>query len=353
LIPETIEQPDSPNSDELCDALAAILARHRVPGLAIIALERRPSAYRSSFPLEEIQLALNNGSALDLIFKNLSRQSLHDTVRQAKPEFLDDPLREIETYQTLLAAHQPELGTARCFGAVTDSSIERYWLFLEKVPGDELYMIGEFSTWESTARWLAGMHQKFASQIANPASRSPHWLNHNADYYRTWMHRAQELCQQTPLSRPATVRRDIARIARQYDKVVERLTDLPVTFIHGEFYASNVLIERCDPGLRVCPIDWEMAAVGPGLVDLAALVSGRWTDGQRTAMALAYFEALTDENVVAPRRPESFLAALDDCRLHLAVQWLGWSNQWSPPSDHAQDWLVEALHLAEKVGCLS
>jgi thiamine kinase-like enzyme len=30
-------------------------------------------------------------------------------------------------------------------------------------------------------------------------------------------------------------------------------------------------------GWRVCPVDWEMAAVGPGLIDLAALTAGWWT----------------------------------------------------------------------------
>jgi hypothetical protein len=32
------------------------------------------------------------------------------------------------------------------------------------------------------------------------------------------------------------------------------------------------------------------------------------------------------------------------------VQWLGWSPDWSPPAEHAHDWLGEALHLADKLG---
>ena len=46
---------------------------------------------------------------------------------------------------------------------------------------------------------------------------------------------------------------------------------------------------------------------------------------------------------------ERFLSSLDYCRLHLAVQWLGWSPSWTPPPEHAQDWLNEALDLAEKL----
>jgi aminoglycoside phosphotransferase (APT) family kinase protein len=139
-----------------------------------------------------------------------------------------------------------------------------------------------------------------------------------------------------------------------YDRVVERLTALPVTFVHGEFYASNVLVhglaqEEEGEGLRVCPVDWEMAAVGPGLIDLAALTAGGWTADEREALALAYHAAFVPHENWPPA-PEAFLVALDYCRLHLAVQWLGWSPGWSPPPEHAQDWLDEALGLAEKLG---
>jgi hypothetical protein len=64
---------------------------------------------------------------------------------------------------------------------------------------------------------------------------------------------------------------------------------------------------------------------------------------------LAYHAALVPREDWPPA-PEAFLVALDHCRLHLAVQWLGWSPGWSPPPEHAQDWLGEALGLAEKLG---
>ena len=34
----------------------------------------------------------------------------------------------------------------------------------------------------------------------------------------------------------------------------------------------------------------------------------------------------------------------------LAVQRLGWSDSWSPPEEHAHDWLAEALRAAERLG---
>ena len=142
-------------------------------------------------------------------------------------------------------------------------------------------------------------------------------------------------------------RRGIEQLFGDYDRVIRHLVALPATFLHGEFYASNVLVHEKGEGLRVCPVDWEMAAVGPGLIDLAALTAGGWTADEREALALAYHAALVPGESWPPA---AFLTALDYCRLHLAVQWLGWSTGWSPPPEQAQDWLGEALGLAEKLG---
>ena len=99
--------------------------------------------------------------------------------------------------------------------------------------------------------------------------------------------------------------------------------------------------------LRICPVDWEMAALGPGLIDLAALVSGNWSSDQRNSLAGAYFEEfgrggrnLTDK----------FHEDLKYCQLHLAMQWLGWSQNWSPPVEHKRDWLQHAVALAKQIG---
>jgi hypothetical protein len=88
-----------------------------------------------------------------------------------------------------------------------------------------------------------------------------------------------------------------------------------------------------------------MAGVGPPLLDLAALVTG-WSDANGRRIALAYRDGMPAES-----RPdeETFLASLDACRLHLALQWLGWGPAWRAPAQHARDWLGEALDLADRV----
>lgn len=317
------------NTSDLWTILEPMLGR-------IVRLEHRPSAMRSSFALEEIDVDLADGRSLQILLKNAGKQGLLEGARQVKPSFLHNPLREIEVYRSLLAPLG--LGTAHCYGAVIDPEADRYWLFLERVPGRELYQVGEFADWQEVARWLARFHRGGAGEAVQPLWPAS-LLRYEAEYYRLWLRRAMAFW----AGREA--RAGLARLARGYERVIERLLALPATFLHGEFYASNVLVQETAAGLRVCPVDWEMAAVGPRLMDLAALTAGGWTENERNDLALVYHSEWGAEF------PDSaaFLSALDHCRLHLAVQWLGWARDWSAPPLQRQDWLAEAMRLADRI----
>ena len=126
------------------------------------------------------------------------------------------------------------------------------------------------------------------------------------------------------------------------------MLELPTTLIHGEFYASNIVINDSENPPRVCPIDWERAAIGPGLIDLAALTAGNWSEQFKVEMAMAYRDELLCAGSYSPSMHE-LLRGVNLCRLHLAVQWLGWSADWTPPKDHRQDWLAEAVYAASQL----
>jgi hypothetical protein len=343
---DVIGQPA--NADELEAALGSVLSRHFGGRRCVARLARRSSDYSSSFPLEELDVKLEDGAVLELMFKNVSWHALLEQARRAKPPFLYDPLREIETYRTVLAPDR--LGTAVFYGTVVDEERGRYWLFLERVPGLRLAHVGEFPTWLEAARYLAVMHNTFARKADVVARDGPgRWVNYDRDFYRQWMRRAQAFVRSSESLRGEEGADGIGRVARRYDQVVERLLALPRALIHGEFYAANVLVHEAGGRRRICPVDWEMTGVGPGLVDLAALTCGTWTDEQKRALALAYHGRL-EPRAGWPPAPEPFFAALDLCRLHLAVQWLGWSLDWSAPPQQAWNWLREALRAAEKLG---
>jgi Ser/Thr protein kinase RdoA (MazF antagonist) len=298
-------------------------------------MRRRPSEYRTSFPLEEIDLTLDDGSELRLIFKDLAWAALDEEARLAKPEFLHDPLREPAVYASVLA--HPDFGPPRFFGSAIDPAAERYWLFVERVQGRELYQVGDLVLWQAAARWLGEMHASLAGDLERDAERA-RLIDYDETYYRRWIERAQEFA--AAPGRPESRSVALDWIAERYDPVLEGLLELPKTVIHGEFYASNVLVVGEGRTPRICPVDWELAASGPGLVDLAALVSGGWGEEDREAIVSAYRSVA---GAVAFSQDQ-----LDLARLHLAIQWLGWAPpSWTPPDGQRHDWLGEALGLAE------
>ncbi len=337
--------PTPAPTPELHAAVEAALSEQAGPRLTLARLERRPSPYRSSFAIEELDLTLDDGRQLPLIWKDASRRALSADAVNAKPLFLHNPLREIDVYRLILGGNS--LGTPRCCGTVIDPARDRYWLFLERINGLELTRIGDFSVWQDVSRWLARFHFHCAANPPSPDARR-HLVIQDRGHMKQWIGRAIEFLAQRQPAVFASDVRCIDGLAERYDRVVDRLVELPTSVIHGDFFPSNVLIDRSASTMRICAIDWEMAGIGPCGLDLAALVAGRWTDEQRRALALAYWDESTTLNSTLTGRDE-FLTDLECCRLHLAVQMLGWSATWRPQPEHAQDWLGEATRLASEL----
>jgi aminoglycoside phosphotransferase (APT) family kinase protein len=294
--------------------------------------------------MEALDAGFDDGTSLHLVFKDLSRQSMLEGAQASKPAFLYDPEREIEVYRTALPHGPP--GPPTCYGAIVDPRAGRYWLFLENVPGVRLAEVGELAVWEEAARWLARLHSR-AGTRGEAATRRLPLIRYDEDYFRRWIRRSLLFLHRGDRGLSTRSRDRFERLAGRYEQVVHGLLALPQTFIHGEFYASNVIVGEAGGTVRICPIDWEMAAMGPSLVDLAALGAGRWSDQDREALAQAYLQALGPGGLKLT--DQAFVEAFDLCRLHLAVQWLGWSPDWSPPPEHAHDWLGEALMVAERL----
>jgi Phosphotransferase enzyme family len=321
---------------ELIEALGGRLDGHEITGV-----RRRPYRYATSAPLEEVVVLAGEEEVGSLILKDLSRDRLLGNARAAKPEFLHEPRREVETYRGILA---PAGVGPRCLAAVAEPSTSRYWLLLDKVSGVELWQVGDLGIWEDVARWLGGFHGRFVGRVAELRAANPHLLEHTAASFRSWSERATAAIAESPDQREKT----LLAALRGYRDVADSLAELPRTFVHGELYPSNVLVVHGEQPPGVYPVDWEMAAIGPGTLDLAAL-SGGWAHRERESLARAYLDGLVRTGGTSPEL-EAFLTDLSRCRLHLALQWLGWSREWLPPEEHAHDWLGEALSLTRELG---
>jgi Ser/Thr protein kinase RdoA (MazF antagonist) len=329
----------APDDDRLRDALAEALAR--AGGGVPCRVGRRQSQYRSSFPLEELSVTLERGEELRLAFKRLEWQALGREARLAKPRFLFDARREPAVYRLILPAAPPGppgyIGAT--VGAAARSAGEGRWLFVEWVDGRELYQVGERAAWVQVARWLGELHAALAPGVDDHAGQAP-LLLHDAAYYEGWLSRALDFAKAAGQARDAT--RFLDWLAKRHDGIVEALLGLPRTVVHGDFFASNVLVAGSAQEPRVAPVDWELAAVGSGLSDLAALLSGDWAETERDAMTAAYASA--------PGVAQFSARELDFARLQLAVQCLGWAPpQWQAPEGQRHDWLADAIALAERL----
>jgi aminoglycoside/choline kinase family phosphotransferase len=336
----TLIREDPIKDHELIAVLEPALGKQFNQECHITRFSRRLYEYHSSFAIEELEVQLDNRRQLNLIFKNLSGSALLDQAKRLRSAQLYDPQREIEIYTHILEPLR--LGTAICYAAEIDPQHGRFWLFLEKVPGQELYQIGEFDIWENVARWLATFHSSLRTKNLNYEGLK--LLNWDGAYYELWKERLL-----SSLSRRALTDKDAAKaldsILDVYELLIRRLVKQPHSLIHGEFYASNILIDLSVPEIRICPIDWETAGRGPSLMDLAALVAGKWNTEQREAMASAYWTSLGEHLRSGFASQSGFRSALICCRLFLAIQMLGRPLEWEPPREHRQDWLREANEL--------
>jgi hypothetical protein len=312
------------------DEVAALL---RSRGVRAAQITRRPYRYATSAPLEHVSVRTADGGSMELILKDLARERLLPDARDAKPEHVHDPRRELATYRDVLG---PARIGPRCFAG------DRL-LLIEKVPGVELWQVGELDVWERVAEWAASLHGRFAGSAQALRRANPHLLEHTETWLLGWRDRAREA-----LAGSADERADaLLAVLDGYAAVAGQLAALPRTFVHGELYPSNVLVVRDREPPEVFAIDWEMAAIGPGLVDLAALVGG-WPAEERCRLAEAYRRGLEAAGWDPP--PTATLTAdLARCRLQLAVQWLGWAPGWRPPPEHAHDWAGEALEIAREL----
>jgi len=323
---------------------AAVLQRRldrgdRIQGRRIVSVARRPSPSRSSWTLEEVDVELSGGAVVPMMYKDLGAR-LDQAVR-AKPLFVADPLREVEVYRSG-ALGDGLAPTCHGWGAGERGGA---WLFLERVPGVELSLVGDLGAWREAARMVAGMHARFEAR----PPRIPRLLLRDAAFYRRWPPRAERFLQHRGAG-GATLAH-FRGLVEQYGAVVDRLVRAPQTFVHGELYPSNVVVrdERAGRG-RVVIVDWEMAGTGPGALDLAALASGRWARPERDAIVSAYLEEARRPDAEGSAGRCEFELLVDACRVHLAMQWLGWSSEWTPPPEHENDWLHEALEAGERLG---
>lgn len=288
----------------------------------------RPFAYATTHRITE-ETGPDGRPALR---KDLSLRSLLPRARGVNPAFLVDPAREVAVYERLLPA--AGLASATCHASRSDPAVDEHWLLLERVDGPVLWQVGDPVVWDAVLAWVAEAHRRLARLAPDPPAPL---LRYDRRYLATWIRRAAAAARQQPMERRARTK----DVLESYAALLPRLSALPAGIIHGDLFPSNVVVGDAGGRPRICLVDWELAAVGPAAVDVAALTTG-WDEARRSELIGVYAAH-------ARRDPRELADEVALCELHLCIRMLGWSPGWRPPSAHDRDWLGRAEQLAGEV----
>jgi phosphotransferase family enzyme len=299
---------------------------------AIVAIDRRRSACSASYPSDVVTFRLTSGEEFRLFLKNFGSSQLPKDAPGQRRE------RELRVYRDLLAG--ADLGTARYHGSAWDSSQGRFWLFLEFVDGLPVRDCG-LDGWVAAAGWLGRMQAAFAGRLERRAG----WdflLRHDADFFGSKAERALRAVSQTSASLVGR----LGDIVSRYDRLVAVMVSQPSTLVHGSYRPENILVDcRAEPP-RVCPVDWELAAIGAPLYDLAFISDG-FKPPALDRLWGAYREQAGAQNLAVPDREE--MRYVVDCfRLHKVLKSLSESREKGYP----QATVAKLVGMAEELSRL-
>ena len=225
-------------------------------------------------------------------------------------------------YRVNAIAAQKDGKTLLAGSAGTSDNGNMGQFFLERLNAIPRWQVGSWGRWDDATRWLSNLHD-----IAPLPDESP-IVRYDVGFYEQWFERAT-----------SGARGGLDELEPAYRSAMKLLAEAPPSLIHGEYYPSNVLV-RAHEEQSICPIDFELFGVGSAALDLAALVTGLPERVARRVVS-TYLRARS-----VPPDPARLDLLLLCARFHLAIRWLGWSSNWTPPRQHATDWAREARRAA-------
>ncbi|URD51293.1 phosphotransferase [Chroococcidiopsis sp. CCNUC1] len=304
------------------------LSRYWGRSLQIVAIESQPLDSFSTHPIDRLQVTLDDGQQLSVIFKQLQLKCDRHIRHRGK---------EVRIYERLLVNR--DLGTPALYASLYDESNHRYWLFMEDV-GEWKLEYCDVEEWCAAFRWLARLHATYYGQAAQ-LRQLDCLVEHGAVFYRYLADMARQSVQ---LYQPQAIARFDSLVSR-LDELIAELEAQPHTLVHGDMSCQNLIVQ---PQVGIRPIDWEWAAIGVPAWDVAKLSSG-WGTGKPRLLA-AYCDEFA-RHAIAPLDRRAFDRTLAGCDILKILWYLRW---WiSPCRDIAQvdkllDKIAERWHWLDK-----
>lgn len=294
----------------LTHALRQSLQSRGMPVRHLMVLEHAASRYATSFPIHIVTCQINGERPLKLLCKYDGGQpqpSRDDGHHQGIAY-------EAAVYEHLLADVQ--LDVPGFYGFYADPVADEKWLFMEyfeaalgvsKQQNDEPLV--------AAARWI-GRFQAHCE--TKPERRGCSLMRYDSAYYMDWVQRSRPWATQLRHHWPG-----VMEAGDRFEPVARWLADCASTVIHGEYYPHNILFHDG----RVYPIDWESAALAPGVIDLAAMTEN-WPAKTIARCVAAYSACRWPDGP-----PPQFLRMLHAARLYLAFRWLTMFLERDTPVD--------------------
>lgn len=291
-------------------ALAACVEERALPAIAggrnaaVSRLEIAPTGAATSYNAEVLTVVLADGSSVRLFVKDFGFSRL------AKDEPGARRTRERHVYHDLLK--DVRIGTPAYYGSVWDGDTGRFTMLLELVEGT-LLRDSPFEHWVLAAGWPARLQATFAGHPER-FLRSPWLVRHDRDYFAGKAEGA--LWAAKRISRRAADR--VRSMLSGYDDLIALGAGGPPTLVHGNFRPKNVILAPGAGDTRVCVVDWEVAALGAPLYDLALLADGY--SGERLERLVDAYEIEARAHGLSVPSRDRLLRTLDFLCLHRVVK---------------------------------
>jgi aminoglycoside phosphotransferase (APT) family kinase protein len=297
----------------------------------IRSLQAEPSPYATVFPAAVVSLELDDGSRISVFAKYLGSEESDHPDKQRRD-------REIRVYEDLFRGRP--LPVPSFFGARWNERRRRREVFLEHVDGWNLEY-HDVSVWIEAARELGRLHAHFAA-------RRSELLRHDAllRFDRTrLLEVADRADRSVRLAYPELAGR-LRSVVADYPQAADLIAEQGVTLVHNDCAPKNVLGAPGERPTRICFVDWELAGVGCGLVDLVHLRHGLDNDAGG-AMLAAYSAAVAGTDLLPPEPDRERLVAA--CELERLLHRLWRSRFWNIGPAAVAAWVADAETLAEQV----
>lgn len=319
------EQASALGEGQLREVVEEFLGRARRESVEVRSLRREPSPFATLYPAEVVSGSLATDETFALFVKRMGDEQA-DHPDKARRD------REIRVYERLLAGRSPAVPAY--YGARRDRSSSSWELFLEYVD-DWSLKYHHLDHWHTAAERLAELHAHFARR-RRELDEAGFLLRIDEDYLRGWGERGASAVAQRSRALGARLRKVVGR----YDSVVDLLQAQPPTLVHNDLSPKNVIADRSRSPARICFVDWELAAVGPGPMDLVHLTYGLSQEAENT-LNVAYCSR-SEETDLLPADEDRRASLFAACSLHKTLYRLAHTPAWGLCEEEVEGWVGEA-----------